>query len=293
MIQKDSGLEYSPSLAEKVPASDFMRFTAGLSAPSVVLTTYSRTGAFKPVTLLGRGGDDFHNVASIFKLVAGVVVEDSIIAGKISLEDEISIQVEDLPSGILRKGDKFKLRELMALMLMRSNGAAALALGRHVGTHAGGIARPDIAQDWFRSRMQDKVINFGLSNTRVGNIPGNIRDVSQQYSTGYEIAKIGQYIALEYPLVSQFAGVSSRELFLPIHDDVQTINHTCKKVLDFPRGHVFAKSGTMLTNSILAVATIGDTSFSMVSLGSKVRTAKRMKDVSAMKRIVQRLLKAD
>lgn len=281
---------FSPLLGNVLSEADRDKLDEQLNAPSVLLRYFDLNNPKFAVDLISRNEMKEHHFASISKLVVGMTVEDAIKSKAVELEDQITLVSADLPSGKLRNRDTFTVHELLQLMLMSSNGAASLALARHVAARVAGRDDPQQAHHWFSAQMHEKLTSSGLNHTRIDNIPGNSKDASRHHSNASDLANLTFNIAQNYPLVTQIAGGIETEMLFPSTIGLKTIRHTCADVMAHPKWNIFAKSGTMDTNSIVATIIMENRCFSVVSLGTPTRTRKRIRDVRILRRVVDRIL---
>ena len=103
----------------------------------------------------------------------------------------------------LRAGEKYRVRDLLAAMLIESANDAARALGEHIG---GSEAR-------FAGIMNARAAKLGLKNTRFTNAAGH--HDPEHYTTAKDLVVITE-AALERPLF--------RELVSTVRYDIRSVN---------------------------------------------------------------------
>lgn len=136
--------------------------------------------------------------ASTTKLVTAMVVID-----RISLHTVVSISeaAANTPSVSphLKIGDRFTIKDLLGLALMRSVNSAAVALAEAV---AG-------SEDAFVTMMNEKAAQLGAEHAKFINSSGLPGD--GQYITAYELAKIMKE-SLKYPLIKEIVNTRTKEI---------------------------------------------------------------------------------
>lgn len=100
----------------------------------------------------------------------------------------------------IRPGERFLVRDVVYLALMRSVNGAAVALAEAA---AG-------SEDAFTRMMNDKVIRLGADNTHFINASGLPGD--NQYITAFDLAKVMKE-SLKYPLIQEAIGARTKEIY--------------------------------------------------------------------------------
>ncbi|MBI5214073.1 MAG: D-alanyl-D-alanine carboxypeptidase [Nitrospirae bacterium] len=137
--------------------------------------------------------------ASTTKLVTAITVLESINPDAVATVSENAAGTPSVTPR-LRAGEKYTVRDLLHLALMRSVNSAAVALAEAV---AG-------SEDAFVSMMNDKAMKMGAENARFINssgLPG-----PGQYITAFDLAKIMKE-SLKYPLIREIINTRAREIF--------------------------------------------------------------------------------
>jgi D-alanyl-D-alanine carboxypeptidase (penicillin-binding protein 5/6) len=137
--------------------------------------------------------------ASTTKLITAMVALDRLNPDSIVTISENAANTPSV-SPHIRKGERFSVRDLLYLALMRSVNSAAVALAEAV---AG-------SEDAFVSMMNDKAIHLGAENTRFINasgLPG-----PDQYITAFDLAIIMKK-SLGYPLIREIINTRAKEVF--------------------------------------------------------------------------------
>ncbi len=98
-------------------------------------------------------------------------------------------------------GETFTVRELLYGLMLPSGNDAAEALARGLGTQEGDT--PDQARQRFLDRLNERLINMGLTDTHLVNPSG--WGVPGHYSSAYDLAAFTMY-ALRYPRFVQTFG---------------------------------------------------------------------------------------
>jgi D-alanyl-D-alanine carboxypeptidase (penicillin-binding protein 5/6) len=131
--------------------------------------------------------------ASTTKLVTAMVAIDSLPLDKVIT---ISRNAASLGAA-LREGDRFTVRQVLNLALIKSINGAAVALAEAVSG----------SEEDFAELMNKKALSIGAHDTRYINasgLPGK-----GQYITAYDLALIMQK-ALEYPLIAEIIGTRNK-----------------------------------------------------------------------------------
>lgn len=146
--------------------------------------------------------------ASTTKLVTAMVVLDRINPETVVSISRIASEVPSV-SPHIKEGERYRIKDLLYLALMRSNNGATVALAEAVsGTESA-----------FVKLMNERVERIGAENTRFANasgLPGG-----EQYTTAFDLAKIMKE-SLKYPLIrdslstreKEIQSVEGREIFL-------------------------------------------------------------------------------
>ncbi|MEW6116253.1 MAG: D-alanyl-D-alanine carboxypeptidase family protein [Nitrospirota bacterium] len=137
--------------------------------------------------------------ASTTKLVTAMVVLDKLHPDTILV---VSRNAANTPSvsPAIRAGERFTVREMLYLALMRSVNSAAVALAEAV---AG-------SEDAFARMMNEKVLQIGAENTRFINasgLPG-----AHQYITAFDLAKVMKE-SLKYPLIKEIINTRTKDIY--------------------------------------------------------------------------------
>jgi D-alanyl-D-alanine carboxypeptidase (penicillin-binding protein 5/6) len=137
--------------------------------------------------------------ASTAKLVTAMVALDRLNPDSIITIGENAANTSSV-SPHLMKGERFSVRDLLYLALMRSVNSAAVALAEAT---AG-------SEEAFVSMMNDKANHLGSENTRFINasgLPG-----PDQYITAFDLARIMKE-SLKYPLIREIINTRAKEIF--------------------------------------------------------------------------------
>jgi D-alanyl-D-alanine carboxypeptidase (penicillin-binding protein 5/6) len=136
--------------------------------------------------------------ASTTKLVTAMIALDRLNPDSIVIISENAANTPSV-SPHIRTGERFSVRDLLYLALMRSVNSAAVALAEAT---AG-------SEDAFVSMMNDKAIHLGAENTRFINasgLPG-----PDQYITAFDLARIMKE-SLRYPLIREIINTRAKEI---------------------------------------------------------------------------------
>ncbi|MEA3489758.1 MAG: serine hydrolase [Candidatus Omnitrophota bacterium] len=173
------------------------------------------TGARTGEMLYEKDPDKRYPPASTVKVMTAVVAVENM-----PLESEIvptkkALRVEPTVAG-LKTGVGYKLRDLLAAILIKSANDAAVAIAESV---SGSETR-------FVELMNAKAVEIGMNDTRFANasgLPTGKKD--RQYSTARDLAKMMRY-ALRYRVIldemskkeAYISGTDGREIYLKTHN---------------------------------------------------------------------------
>lgn len=132
-------------------------------------------------------------LASVTKIMAGLVIKSSMLPTTIIDIDEESIRQEG-DSGLL-VGEKWKLKDLLDFTLLTSSNDGMHALARALDSYKAIEGKSTI------SMMNDKARELGLEDTIFLNETGLDMNtyISGAYSSAYDISKLFSYIILNDP----------------------------------------------------------------------------------------------
>ena len=139
--------------------------------------------------------------ASTQKLVLELVVLELIKAGKISLEDSVSVSRRAARTGgsqvFLKRGEVFTLEELMEAVAIASANDACVAIAEHI---AGSTAS-------FVDLMNERAQSLGMQDTRCVNVHGldNTPVGKGNLSTVRDLSKIARVLLAQHPEVLQWS----------------------------------------------------------------------------------------
>lgn len=137
--------------------------------------------------------------ASTTKLVTAMVALDRLNPDTIVTISEHAANTLTV-SPHLKTGEKFSVRDLLYLSLMRSVNSAAVAIAEAVAS----------SEDAFVVIMNDRVAQLGAENTRFANssgLPG-----SDQYITAFDLAMVMKE-SMKYPLIREIVNTRAKEIY--------------------------------------------------------------------------------
>ena len=141
--------------------------------------------------------------ASTQKLVLELVVLELVRAGKISLDDSVSVSRRAERTGgsqvFLKQGEVFTLRELMEAVAIASANDACVAIAEHISGSTAG----------FVDLMNKRVQRLGMQDTRCVNVHGldNTPPGKGNLSTARDLSKIARVLLLAHPEVLQWSSI--------------------------------------------------------------------------------------
>lgn len=157
-------------------------------------------GDFESGNIIQYSGniDEPVEIASITKLMTYLVTKDAIKAGKISLDDVVTVDIDfkNEYSGYkawskfyLWKGEKLTLSTLIESMIIPSANDSAIAIAEYV---AGG-------KEEFVKMMNDKAKELGLTSAKFINSNGFPENDIENVMSIRDIFKLARHIIKEYP----------------------------------------------------------------------------------------------
>ena len=139
--------------------------------------------------------------ASTQKLVLELVVLELVKAGKISLEDSVSVSRRAARTGgsqvFLKQGEFFTLEELMEAVAIASANDACVAIAEHISGSTTG----------FVKLMNKRAQSLGMQDTRCVNVHGldNTPRGKGNLSTARDLSKIARVLLADHPEVLQWS----------------------------------------------------------------------------------------
>lgn len=137
--------------------------------------------------------------ASTTKLMTAMVVLDRLHPDSIVIISKTSANTPSVTPH-LKAGERYTVRDLLHIALMRSVNSAAVALAEAVGG----------SEDAFAKIMNDKASSIGADDTKFINasgLPG-----AGQYITAYDLAKIMKE-SLKYPLIREIINTRTKPVY--------------------------------------------------------------------------------
>ena len=138
-------------------------------------------------------------VASMTKMVGQILIMEEIEKGNISWDDIITVSKNAADMGgsqiYIEQGEKISIRDLMKGISMASGNDATVQMAEVIsGT-----------ESKFVKRMNDKVKELGLKNTKLVNSTG--LDEEGHYSSAYDMAMIARELVTKHPGILEFSSV--------------------------------------------------------------------------------------
>ncbi len=138
-------------------------------------------------------------IASITKIMTGVVALDAVGAGVVSLDTPVTVSATAAAVGEssagLQEGDVMDLESALKALLVPSGNDAAVAIAETVGAKLGGTSSADGAMDAFVAAMNAKAQELGCTDSVYENPHGLDFDAYEGnlHSTAEDIAKTVRY----------------------------------------------------------------------------------------------------
>ncbi len=186
-----------------------MNLSAAMKAPANAPAEKDYTGVI--VVDAGDGKVLFEDCAdvpaypaSVTKLMNLLLAVEAIEAGKVRLDDRVTVTPEEAKMGgsqvYLKEGEVFTLEELLYATAIQSANDAALAVANHVGGD----------RDTFVQMMNQRATQLGMTHTKF-TTPHGLASPKQEadLSTPRDIAALSRE-AVRHPLVLKFSSVKKR-----------------------------------------------------------------------------------
>ena len=216
---------------------------------------------FNPVTgqvLYEENSQDKRSIASITKVMTALVfLEDNP-----DLDQTITIQRADVFAAStthLRANDRLTAGELLHLMLIASDNAAARALAR--SSH-GGLPQ-------FVERMNEKAVELGLENTSFADPSGlNPNNVSSAYDLSHLITYAASDDRIASIMQTPTYTVTTNKRTIPIHSTNHLLMAGDVNVVGGKTGFI-SKAGYCLATLLRLPADSGGSTVAVVVLGAR------------------------
>lgn len=197
------------------------------SIPSSILID-AKTGE----EIVSHNPDQVRYPASLAKVMTAYIVFDHLRAGRISLEDVISISpkaVIGMPNFKLFRhpGATLTVDQALRALIVKSANDAAIALAEHVSG----------SEKEFVYLMNKKTQEIGLQNTHFNNPVGLPHP--QQYSTARDMAKLGKSVLKEHPAYAYFFSTPYLYFHNRKYKNTNTLLGTVKGVEGMKTGYTY------------------------------------------------------
>lgn len=168
-----------------------------LESPSAVLMEAS-TGKI----IYDKKGDEERPLASVTKIMTMLLIFEAIEAGKISLEDKVSVSEHAASMGgsqvFLEPNETQDVNTMLKCISIASANDASVAMAEKI---AG-------SEEEFVKRMNKKAEKLGMKHTHFLNCCGLDDDIeSGHYSTAHDIAIMSRELITRFPQISDYATV--------------------------------------------------------------------------------------
>lgn len=195
------------------------------AAPYAAYVMDARTGE----TLYSENADTRLHPASLTKMMTLYITFQEIEAGRISLDDMVTVSknaAAQPPSRLgLKAGQKIQLRYLIRAAAVKSANDAAAAIGDYIGGN----------QDKFAARMTRTAKALGMKNTTFKNANG--LTANGHLSTAHDMSILGRHLFYDFP---QYYNIFSRR---STDAGMATVQNTNRRFLDAYPGADGIKTG--------------------------------------------------
>lgn len=204
-------------------------------------------------------------IASITKLMTYTLLMDSVNAGKIKLDDTVTISAHTAAtegsSYYLNEGDVVKVSDLIDGMLVVSGNDAAVAIAELVGG----------TEENFVKMMNEKAQSLNLTTARFINangLPTDNVETDQNYMSVRDLFTLVRYILTNYPQITEVT--KKTELFVPNSGYVKLATNPLLGVLEGVDGLKTGytdKAGICLVSTLPVSGTKGqDEDYRLISI---------------------------
>ena len=195
----------SQNAAKKADENKKTGDTLTLSAPSVLLME-AKSGTI----IYEKDANKQMPPASITKIMTLLLIFDALDAGKISLEDTVTVSEHAASMGgsqvFLEPGETQNVDTMIKCIAVASANDACVAMAEHI---AG-------SEEEFVARMNQRAKKLGMKNTTFVNCCG--LDVDGHLTTAYDIALMSRELITKYPKIHDYSMIW-----------MDTITHETKK----------------------------------------------------------------
>jgi len=178
----------SGDVAHRRLTAQQVRLMARIAPPGIGAPSYLLADALTGEVLLARDEHDRRSPASMTKMVTALVALE-----RARQDLELTVERQDVRGMYsvlyLKQGEELSLRQLLFMLLISSDNAAANTIARGV---AGDV-------DTFVGWMNEYVQQLGLHDTHFANPHGY--DDPENYSTAFDMAAIGRH-AMNNPVIA-------------------------------------------------------------------------------------------
>ena len=211
-----------------------------LAMPSTVYAKQETIKAKASILMCMQTGDvikennsnERFSPASVTKIMSILLIMEAIDSGKIKLDDMVTASENAVSKGgsqiWLEVGEQMSVDDLLKAVIIASANDACTLLGEYV-------AGSDTA---FVAMMNDKAKKLGLKNTNFENCTGLDDEITNHYSSAYDLAVIACNV-MKYDLVRKYSTVWLDSL----RDGKTELNNTNKLVNTY-NGITGLKTGT-------------------------------------------------
>ena len=202
--------------------------------------------------------------ASMTKLASMLLVMENIDAGKLKLDDKVTISSEAADMGgsqvFLQEGEVYTVNDLLKSVAIASGNDAVVALAEKIGGSVNGFV------DMLNKRMTE----IGAKNTHFVNPHG--LDAQDHYSTALDMSIIAREL-LKHPKILEFTSIY--EDYLVKNDGSRTWLVNTNKLVRFYNGVDGLKTGFTQTAGYCLTATAKKDNFRLISVGMGEETAEK------------------
>ena len=166
-----------------------------VSAPSALLMEVS-TGK----VLYEKNADEKRPPASVTKIMTLLLVFDALDAGKIKLEDPVTVSEYAASMGgsqvFLEEGETQDVETMIKCIVIASGNDASVAMAEHIGG----------SEQEFVRQMNERAAGLGMENTHFVDCCG-LTESTDHYTTVRDIAIMSRELITKYPKILEYSSI--------------------------------------------------------------------------------------
>lgn len=166
-----------------------------IEAPAGVLME-AETGT----VLYAKDKDTRRSPASITKIMTLILIFDAIKAGKLHMNDEVTVSAYAQSMGgsqvYLEEGEKQTVETMIKCIVIASGNDASVAMAEHIAGSEGE----------FVKKMNDRARELGMENTHFEDCCG-LTESENHYTSAYDVAVMSRELITKYPDILKYSSI--------------------------------------------------------------------------------------